>query len=499
MDVGPMPGRAPFSRQNRQLLCDALLQLPEMTTPQRRDYLLREIAQEFPGLRTVRRHDVAQMDLSELLTAAYDYPGALRALWETISNLYQGSLLLGDVQVLIDVVEPDDLLWQDERHELLILLADRDDHLIAAAFHYAARMTVGDAGLDPAKRDEVVLRMESFAGRYGHLPPVFEFIDYVGHRCTQAAKASLHTWMDQVGRRLGFPDRGAVDDICRATEARLAASNRFYLVAEIMLDSMSSDRFFLAAWRQRGDEPEEPLYLSDESVPWDDVISQVHRLMWHLAEGVEDTAEEQVLELILPRCLITHSVDQWHVDQVLPSALGTTSPLVLRSFDRLSDPGLHIEWARNWRWLKAHGRGAGIGAIREIDSHDLASVQALRGALLQQGPPAAVLMLEPLPVSEVLTVDAFTAGLRGGAPIMVWSRERHAAEGVAEVVRAASAQDVLGLPEQVFNFRLQALDDTNGAVGGAHVSLVFDDFDRIPEKFRSRSRLRSTEIRRHVS
>jgi hypothetical protein len=221
--------------------------------------------------------------------------------------------------------------------------------------------------------------------------------------------------------------------------------------------------------------------------------------MRELAWVVEYTARERVLELILPRGLVTHWVDQWQVDPVLPSPIGTVYPLVLRSFDRLADPSVHGDWGRNWAWLKEHGRSAGLEAIREVDSHDPDAAQALRTALLRDGPPAAVLMLRALPASEDLAPDAYTAGIRGGAPIMIWSRDDTTAGELADWIRRLGHEDLLDLPARVFELRLRALADADAVPAGSHVALVYDDHDRIPEKFRSRSRLRSPQQRKQGS
>ena len=157
---------------------------------------------------------------------------------------------------------------------------------------------------------------------------------------------------------------------------------------------------------------------------------------------------------------------------------------------------MHSVWGRNWRWLKQHDQVAGVAAIREVESHDLASIHALRGALLQDGPPAIVVMLTPLPPNEILGPDAFTAALRGGASIMLWSRDDATADELAASIRLACTEGLLSLREHVFQLRLRALDNAEGESPGDHIALVFDDFDRIPERFRRRSRLRSPEQRR---
>ncbi|MCW6004631.1 hypothetical protein K1W54_08545 [Micromonospora sp. CPCC 205371] len=493
------PAHRPFPWRVRQQLCHHLLELPEMPTPARRDHMIRQVTQDFPGLHSVARQNPPHADLLEFVTAAHDYPGALRRLLEILSYLYAPDDRLTPISQLIGAIEPEDLLTRAERQSVIDRLASVEATVVAGAFHYSTRITVVEAGVDLSDVTAIVALAEAFPGSAGRLPPFFDFVDYIAHRCPRSTRASLHDWMDQVSHRLGYANRSAVDAICRTTENRLVLSGRYFLVTEVCPDRGAPDRFFLAAWRQHEDEPEEMLYQADSSMPWEQAIDTIHRLMRELAWVVEHTARERILELAMPRGLVTHSIDQWQVDPALPSPIGTIYPLVLRSFDRLEDRSMHGEWERNWAWLKEHGRTAGLDAIREVGSHDPVAAQALRSALLREGPPAAVLMLRALPASDDLGPDAYTAGLRGGAPIMIWSRDDATAAELADWIRGICHEDLLELPLRVFQLRLRALDDTDATPVGGHIALVYDDHDRIPEKFRSRSRLRPPQQRKRAS
>jgi hypothetical protein len=482
--------RPPFQRRTRQTLCDRLLALPQMPTQEHREHLVRELGADFPGLRTVSRHDDPSVDLMEVISAAYEYPGALQAVYDIVSFLFRGDPKLIPIKGLVDLVDPEDLLKGDERQNLQRLLLSVDPTDAAAAFYYGRGETVRETGLDPADTEALISRLESYPGRPGRLPVLFEFVDHIAHRSPQFTRSGLHRWMDSVCRRIG-EDHSAVDKLCRTTDNRVASSGHFYLVAELRPDQLRADQFFLAAWRQHEGEAEEALYQSDDSVGWNEAITITHDLMHQLAESLRGTEEERVLELIVPRALVTNSLDQREVGKVMPAAIGTHYPLVLRSFDRLEDPSLYGAWARNWRWIKQHDATAGVEAIREIESHERDMVQALRGELMRDGPPAIVLMLTALPISESLGVDAYTAGLHGGAPIMLWSRDDAAALELVKAIRAACADSLLTLWKHVFHLRLGALASTDAGMVGRHTVIVFDDYDRIPERYRGRARLRS--------
>jgi hypothetical protein len=96
-----------------------------------------------------------------------------------------------------------------------------------------------------------------------------------------------------------------------------------------------------------------------------------------------------------------------------------------------------------------------------------------------------------VPHRDSLGPDAYTAGLHGGASIMLWSRDDAAAQELAQSVRDACRTGLLGLREHVFRLRLSALEERSagGRSASLHTTIVFDDYDRVPERFRGRARL----------
>src|SRR5438105_11494109 len=101
--------------------------------------------------------------------------------------------------------------------------------------------------------------------------------------------------------RLNCADREHIDKLCQVTDNRLTVNGCMYLVVQIRPDRLGSGRFFLAAWRQRDDEPEEPIYTRDESVHRDEAIKITHEILSYLVSEVATETEQPVLEVILPR------------------------------------------------------------------------------------------------------------------------------------------------------------------------------------------------------
>lgn len=481
-------------------LRDAFLRLPGIADETKRDAYVHELSLEFPGVHHAARHPDPEHDVFGILVSCVGYPGALRRLWTIVKSFHAQDDLSAELDELVETADPTLLLLATEREPLLEVLSRVDVADVLAAYRYAMRTRQEGWLADPPDLRLVVHRVESLAGAPGQLHAIFPFVDYIAHCARSTEGGHLHAWIDGTALRLGFADRMAIDQVCQATKARLTVTRCYYFAAKIVSDKMAPDHYFLTTWRQHADEPEEPTYEAEESAPLPEVTRQLHKLMRQLPREVDERVEEMVLELVLPRSLITIPVDQWQVDDVLPYEIGTEYPLVLRSLERLENADLHVRWGVKWQWLKDHDRSVGTDSVTVIRSHDWDAVRALRGALVGGEPPAAVMMLVPVPDSPRLTADAFTAGLYGGAPVMIWCRaEEFADEFHSQLLTAIADHGVLRLPYNVFQLRLQTLGYPSDADHvGRHVALAYEDADRIPEQFRPRARL-SPPQRREAS
>ncbi|MFI7541674.1 hypothetical protein [Actinoplanes sp. NPDC049599] len=483
-------GAPPFQAQKK--LCDLLVQLSGMTEPGRREMYVRQLSKEVPAVLHAERHPDPFSDVFELVERCYAYPGAIRQLWVIVKSFHSDSQLTSEIEEIVELLDPGRPLLIGERDRLEEMLQEVDLAVLRTAYRYAARVTADGGWAEPPGLPSMIRRIESIAASPDRLPSMFTFVDHVGHRVPAGLSADLHSWMDDVSHRLGYRNGDEVDSLCSRTRLRLHSIRTFYFAAQLVADKMSAERFFLSIWAQHGDEPEQPMYSADDSAPLDDVVKQLYFHLRALPSSLDEQVEELVIEVYLPRSLVTLPVDQWRIDEVLPHEIGTSRPLVLRSLDRLEDLNLHGQWAVKWQWLMDHGRLAGATAFRTISGHSEPEAQALRGALLAGEPPVAVIMKTPVPYSNGLAADGFTAALYGGAPVVVWSREPCHAAAIEDAVLTAADSDG-GAPrivDHIFKMRLAALQDVSVDHPGRHASLLFDDADRIPEAYRPRSRLR---------
>jgi vWA-MoxR associated protein C-terminal domain/vWA-MoxR associated protein middle region 0/Effector-associated domain 2 len=475
-------------------LLTAFLRLPGMRDQERRKIYVEELSRQFPYVLTATRHHDSQSDVWSLLETCYELPGAVNHLLEIVSSFHQGHQWLGQLHAMVESFFPAALLLDSERARLIRLLGEVEVSTLAASYRYAAHVAFHEPPPDPTDVAAVVRRMEAHVGLPGRLPAMFEFADHAAHQSRRGIGADVHRWLDEVAVRLGFAGHAAINSMCEATRMRLTRQRRYYFAAQLVPDGVLVDRYLLSAWLQHDLSPEEPICRDDEAVPLSGAIERLYSLLRQVPDHIDDEIEELLVELILPRSLITRPVDQWQVDRELPHALGTARPLVVRSLDRLRRADLHATWGRKWRWLMVNSRHADISHFHDVDSYGQDAVSALRAMLLRGEPPVALVMRTPPPDSDDLCADVFTAGLYGGAPVMLWCRDSTMSEEFQEQIRERLVNgDLLGLPQRVFELRLLAAESVGQGRQhiGCHVTLLWDDFDRIPEPFRHRARARA--------
>jgi hypothetical protein len=326
---------------------------------------------------------------------------------------------------------------------------------------------------------------------------VLAFADHAAHQIRRGVQGEIHSWLEEVAQRLAL-DHVDIAEMCESTRRRLTQMRRYYFVVQLSPDEGPTNRYLLSAWLQHDRSPEEPIRCDDDAVPLDQAIERLYDLLQHVPNHIDDEIEELLVELILPRALITRPVDQWQVDPDFPHVLGTAYPVVVRSLDRLRSMHLHAPWGKKWRWLTTNGHKADPSYFLDVETHDHPAVTAVHATLLRNEPPIGLVMRTPPPESERLGTDAFSAGLHGGAPIMLWCRDSTMLDAFKDQIRIRfAAGDLLGLPQRVFELRLLAAEHANSRNEhvGAHVTLLWDDFDRIPEKFRPGGPMRPPQPR----
>lgn len=465
-------------------LCAAFLKLPGMRERTTRDLYIDQFNGQFANTLSVSRYPDPQHDVWSLLRACQNHPGGIRQFADIVRAFHRGSRAMLDLDEMIEYLFPDEFLEPSERNELLEHLTGVDQRFLATAGRYAAPPSWPAGVLDWRDPMAIVHRLEACVGVLGAPPPLLVFVDYLAHQLDAVRSAEQHRWIDAVGVKREL-DLSSLRDLCVAATARLDEAQRFYFIVQLQPDGLDSDGYLLSVWLQHHHAVEEPLHRDDNPLTLAEVMAKLPDLVSqaHTAFGVGSQTGELTLEFILPRALIGHSIDQWEVDEVFPHRLGTSYPVVVRSLDRMRSRRLYGAWQRKWRWLSANGHRDEPDAIQWLSSPGARAPHALRSGLLRSESSVALAMAFPPESSSHLGLDELTAALYAGVPVVLWCRDTALRHRFEQEIRALlSGRGVVELPTLILRLRQEADEaDQAGIRLGQHLTLLWDDADRIPK------------------
>ena len=454
-----------------------------MRESQRRDLYIDTLGSQLSHPLSVQRYHDPRHDVWSLLTACQEHADGVRQLAAVVRTFHVGSRAMRELDELIECMFPDEYLGRRERDELLALLADAQPGWLSRACRHAHRTSWLSASLDWTDPVAVVARLESCIGTPGAPPPLLTFVDFVAHQADTASSAKQHRWIDKIGMQMNL-DPGSLRELCVATVARLEESQRFYFIVQLKPDGVDPDRYLMSVWLQHHQAVEEPLYRDDDPMTLAEMIERLPELLVRAHEDVGVEASEMIVEFMLPRGMIGDPVDQWEIDQVFPHRLGTSYPVVVRSLDRLGKQELHTSWRHKWRWISTNGHRDDPGAVYWLlEPHR--SPASMHASLLHDDAAVAVAMAFPPKPEQKLMSDELTAALYAGVPVVLWCRDAGLRdEFEREAKEILTGRGLAELPNQVWRMRQRAHAEDNATIVGRHLTLLWDDADRIPEAFR---------------
>lgn len=475
-------------------LCSAFLRLPGMNERSTRDLYVDALNNgQLANSLSVSRYPDPRHDVWALLRACQDHADGIRALATVVRSFHRDSRPMIELDNLIESLYPDELLTPKEREELVSLLSDVAPQQLQLACHYAGPSSWLAATLDwhdPATAARVI---EASVGKVGDAPPLLEFVDFVAHQMDAVRSAKQHRWIDQVAERINLNSKIA-RGLCVSAKARLVKAHRYYFIVQLQPDGIDPNRYLMSVWLQQHVSVEESLHRDDTPITLTEVAERLPELLKqaHTALGVG--AGELTLEFILPRSLIGHPIDQWQIDPIFPHRLGTSYPVTVRSLDRLGNVGLHTEWRQKWQWLSANGHQNKPDAIHWLLEPNTRPPHSLRATLIQEDSVVALAMAYPPADSPTLGSDELSASLYAGMPVMLWCRENDLRpQFEQEVQELLAGHGLVELPKQVLQLRQKADETDTASALGRHLTLLWDDADRMPQSFARSTRLRAPQ------
>jgi vWA-MoxR associated protein C-terminal domain/Trypsin-like peptidase domain len=223
------------------------------------------------------------------------------------------------------------------------------------------------------------------------------------------------------------------------------------------------------------------------------LMDQLIRNTTKVLDRPETSNYTLIVELFLPVDFLCEPVDRWTVKDDFGDSvrLGTNYRVVVRSYDRLEKPGLRASLAQSWNrmklWLEQMDDPNSIAAqIYHAEEIDCSRLNSFSEALKKQ---LGVKVTCPLPVSAGQRVKILKGILASGVPVAFWMRcsecvRADATVGIDDFLTIGLLRSPPDLLEQVRSQRAIAWD-THGTPEGRwarHLTVLWDDFDRIPSQ-----------------
>jgi len=455
-------------------LVDALQEVYVLRHKDGRDLLLDLLRRKLgPGFDPAE-NPVARLHVFSIVMTCERHHGGLQALVDAIRELDPDSLDVARVVYLVDTMSPLDLLPVAERNQLVALLEGSPlpplDELYREVLGPAAH------ALPPGPRTlrDVLVLLEQHNVRADGLPHVLVFMERLAALTDEALASRLRDWVSQEAERMDLV--GPVAELRAAKPAIATARDNagsLHLVMRIERDRLEADRFVLSHWRSGGDDWQ-PVPGEDRAGTLDEIKQHVADLVDRAEDDWRRRPEPIQLEFLLPRDLMHLPVDQWLAanDGGVERRLGVHFELVLRSLDRMRNRSWHKNWWRRWRSMSA---GAPALWCRQESDNYLSELVAT----LADQPETCVVVLDHCLDETAGPRDALTVALREGVPVVLWCRDPKALEEFVAVADTLVAAGPRGLRATTGKLRNQAYWTGRDEHCGAHVSLLWDDPERI--------------------
>ncbi|MDL4814581.1 VMAP-C domain-containing protein [Actinomadura opuntiae] len=471
-------------------LVEAILRIDGMSVRRGREVHLAALERDLGHRLPFEHHDQDKLDVWALVDVLLNYPGAAQALVRNLERFYKGSLSVAALRDLVRELVPEPWLGQAERRELhqLITALERVDpgltHL--SRFPMLYRRAVGPAWplLDREMRslhDVVALLEELPSGRDG-VPPLLVFVDDLAQYAAPSTAPAIREWV-----RRQAADQGLDGVLFQRRHVQVEARARpepseTYLVIACTPDALEPDRYLVTAWLQVDREPGSTLQCSDEALPLSRIPELLERLLTADSSVVGRRTPDLTVEFVLPRGLLGHPVEDSKIKIAgFEHRIGIRYPVVVRSLDRMRLAAVHHDWRHKWAALRENALDAPVCLVTRRGEYD----QEELFSKLSEAPAVLALAFPPWAGND--EPDEHWVGLLSGAPVIAWCRDGRDPARFAREVKDLLAADLMRLPRRAMELRRQALaagaEEAAPDHLGLHLTLVFDDADRIPEPY----------------
>lgn len=246
------------------------------------------------------------------------------------------------------------------------------------------------------------------------VPPALAYLKLLAREVGGEIKTSVSAWVDQQSRRLRRFEN--LDKLLADWEP-IPEEPPLHLMIIVEPDAIDPGRGVLSYWRQDDPLVWPPARCDVREVALDELEYQVDEIILATEEVWADQAAAAVIELVLPRSMITIPVQRWRKEHQSgqPRPLIFDYQLRLRSLERMRTIYWHRSWKARWRSMVNHSSLNRIHPFGPTNTDEridaVLSDTRWLGVVMEHPPPPEPGAAEP---------DVLTAALRAGLPLICW-------------------------------------------------------------------------------
>jgi hypothetical protein len=464
----------------RHQLVSVLERLDGIHERARRDRFVQELEQDLGHPLGIERSNRLHDDLWGLISACLAVPEALHKLGLILAAFHGKNVVVGRFLALAGAVQARPVLAARELDRIGEILTDAERDQVVEV----SRSTLAAMGPrvkpDPTDFAAVIHALDDAMNTPGEPPRLLTFLVLLADRLRSPAAAELREWTETVAERLNMST-----DVLDRIRAEPEQPSWSYLVVQLREDALDPTQYLLSVWLHNGrDNGDWELHLDDDAPRQLPAIRrQLNTVLGDLFHDPAARFGELAVEFILPLGLLGHDVDRWvFTSDGVSSPLGIHFPVVVRSLDRMRNNMVRPRWQRRCQWLRRNGDQPLAEAVRwkrvvATDNHSALLASLLDG---RETPVCLVLQVPEEPGSD--PGEAVAAGLQAGVPVILWCRNHEvSARFDLTMTQLLTGRGVKELPSLVLQLRREAARfEGPGDHPGRHVTLLWDDADRVP-------------------
>lgn len=482
--VEPGPAEAqtlPTSAGEVAQLTRLMLQLRGIADPSARQLFINAIETQFARRLQVSRNNDDFTDVTGLIYACLDHPGALHELVERLKMYHQGGgdeeRLVTDIAAIAEGLDPAPLLDTTGRNKLYLILSTWAGLITADMVRAAYRSIAGPLSPEPIVAHDVesVIRvLESATTGADGLPPLLGFLEILARTLPDQAAREIQDWVDEFARQENIPRRLIAPLRLSMAPARPREVTS-YLLAHLENFGADDERYISRVTLLQGDRRAQlpdarmletgtvPLRVDDIPQMFDNVLDE----MWNLPDI--NLIGELIIEFVLPLELLGEGVDQWKVQvNKPPHPLCVEHHVIVRYLGRPQAKSAYLQWQRKTERLRA-----GDAQIHWAGDKEMTADGKLFNQLFDPGAPCVVFPGPPGKLGRQLGADPVSATIWAGVPVIVWCRDQPTSAIFLALLRAKLGQQQgLALPDAVRQMRNDFIHNVNPT--GEHITLVWD-------------------------